>query len=98
MATERTPDLRLFFDILQTLNRINAPYMIIGGFAAAIYGNNRTTYDIDIVVDLHERHIQALAAAYPRRATMPIPSKCATQFGWASRSTLLTGRWEIKPT
>lgn len=65
MATERTPDLRLFFDILLTLDRINAPYMIIGGFAAAIYGNNRTTYDIDIVVDLNERHIQALAATYP---------------------------------
>ena len=65
MATERTPDLRLFFNILQTLDRINAPYMIIGGFAAAIYGNNRTTYDIDIVVNLKEHHIQALAAAYP---------------------------------
>jgi hypothetical protein len=65
VATERTPDLRLFFDILLTLDRIGAPYMIIGGFAAAIYGNNRTTYDIDIVVDLSERHIQALAAAYP---------------------------------
>jgi hypothetical protein len=65
VATERTPDLRLFFDILQTLDRIHAPYMIIGGFAAAIYGNTRTTYDIDIVVDLRERHIQALAAAYP---------------------------------
>jgi hypothetical protein len=55
----------LFFDILQTLDRIDSPYMIIGGFAAAIYGNNRTTYDIDIVVDLKEHHIQALAAAYP---------------------------------
>jgi hypothetical protein len=65
VPNERTPDLRLFFDILQTLDRINAPYMIIGAFAAAIYGNTRTTYDIDIVVDLQERHIQALAAAYP---------------------------------
>jgi hypothetical protein len=65
VANERTSDLRLFFDILQTLDRIDAPYMIIGGFAAAIYGNNRTTYDTDIVVDLKEHHIQALAAAYP---------------------------------
>jgi len=65
MPNERTPDLRLFFDILQTLDRINAPYMIIGAFAAAIYGNTRTTYDIDIVVDLNERHIAGLVAAYP---------------------------------
>jgi hypothetical protein len=65
MPNERTPDFRLFFDILQTLDRIQAPYMIIGAFAAAIYGNTRTTYDIDIVADLNEQHIQALAAAYP---------------------------------
>jgi hypothetical protein len=30
-----------------------------------MYGITRTTYDIDIVVDLKEQHIQALAAAYP---------------------------------
>ena len=65
MPNERTPDLRLFFDILQTLDRINAPYMIIGAFAAAIYGNTRTTYDIDIVVSLNEQQILALAATYP---------------------------------
>jgi hypothetical protein len=29
------------------------------------YGITRTTYDIDIVVDLNEGHIQALTAAYP---------------------------------
>jgi hypothetical protein len=39
--------------------------MIIGGFAAAMYGSTRTTYDIDIVVNLSEEHIEALAAAYP---------------------------------
>jgi hypothetical protein len=39
--------------------------MIIGGFAATMYGSTRTTYDIDIVVDLSEAHIEALAAAYP---------------------------------
>ena len=33
--------------------------MIIGGFAATMYGITRTTYDIDIVVDLKEPHIQA---------------------------------------
>lgn len=65
MPTEDRPDLSLFLDILQTLERIGAPYMIIGGFAATMYGITRTTYDIDIVVDLKEQHIQALAAAYP---------------------------------
>lgn len=39
--------------------------MIIGAFAATVYGITRVTYDIDIVVDLEEQHIQALADAYP---------------------------------
>jgi hypothetical protein len=39
--------------------------MIIGGFAATMYGINRMTFDIDIVVDLKEAHILALATAYP---------------------------------
>jgi len=59
------PDLSLFLDILRTLERIGAPYMIIGGFAATMYGITRTTFDIDIVVDLKEQHIRALAEAYP---------------------------------
>lgn len=65
MPNEDRPDLSLFLDILHTLEEIGAPYMIIGGFAATMYGITRTTYDIDIVVDLKERHIQALVAAYP---------------------------------
>lgn len=65
MPKARTPDLSLFLDILQTLESIGAPYMIIGAFAATVYGITRTTYDIDIVVELSEEHIAALAAAYP---------------------------------
>jgi hypothetical protein len=65
VSNERTPDLSLFLDILQTLGAIGAPYMIIGAFAATVYGITRTTYDIDIVVELSEEHIAALAAAYP---------------------------------
>ena len=65
MPNEPAPDLSLFLDILRTLEAIDAPYMIIGAFAAAVYGTTRTTYDIDIVVDLNEEHIEALVAAYP---------------------------------
>ena len=65
MPNERTPDLSLFLNILQTLEAIEAPYMIIGAFAATVYGITRTTHDIDIVVELNEGHIAALVAAYP---------------------------------
>jgi hypothetical protein len=67
VLNERPPDLSLFLDTLRvrTLEAISAPYMIIGAFAAIVYGSTRTTYDIDIVVDLGEEHIQALIDAYP---------------------------------
>jgi hypothetical protein len=65
VSSERTPDLNLFLDILRTLEDIDAPYMIVGAFAAIIYGSTRTTHDIDMVVDLSEEHIRALEASYP---------------------------------
>ena len=65
MPSERPPDLSLFIDILHTLEAIEAPYMIIGAFATTVYGITRVTYDIDIVVDLDDKHIEALVAAYP---------------------------------
>ena len=62
---QRVPDYGLFVDILLTLERIQAPYMVIGAFAAIIYGSRRTTFDIDIVVNLNRVQIDALVAAYP---------------------------------
>lgn len=48
MLSESAPDLSLFFDILRTLEHIQVPYMIIGAFAATLYGSTRVTYDIDV--------------------------------------------------
>lgn len=55
----------LYLDIIRTLERLNMPYAIIGAFAGMSYGVTRLTADVDIVVDLNESHVQALAAAYP---------------------------------
>jgi hypothetical protein len=65
VSTESKPDLSLFIDLLHTLEALNAPYAIIGAFAATVYGITRATFDIDIVVDLSEEHILALADRYP---------------------------------
>ncbi len=65
MPKSGNPDLSLFLDILKTLESLDIPYMIIGAFAGTVYGITRVTYDIDIVVNLDDAHIEALAEAYP---------------------------------
>lgn len=65
MPKMSNPGFNLFLDILLKLEELDIPYAIIGGFAATIYGITRTTFDIDIVVDLEEAHIQALSEAFP---------------------------------
>ncbi|NHZ71962.1 MAG: hypothetical protein GWP17_02620, partial [Aquificales bacterium] len=65
MPKALNPGLNLFLDILLKLESLGIPYAIIGGFAATMYGITRATFDIDIVVNLEEKHIQVLSAAYP---------------------------------
>jgi hypothetical protein len=65
VTTSPQPLAGLFLDVLVTLERIGAPYMVVGAFAALLYGVNRNTHDIDVVVDLSEQQVQALANAYP---------------------------------
>lgn len=77
------PGLNLFLDILFKLEELAIPYVIIGGFAATMYGITRTTFDIDIVVTLTEKNIQDLAAAYPlpRYYADPYQMRQAMQMG-----------------
>lgn len=65
MPSASKPDLTLYLSVLQQLEEHHIPYVVIGAFAALVYGINRSTHDIDIVVDMEEPHIQALAAAFP---------------------------------
>lgn len=58
-------DLSLYFDIIKTFEDLNVPYVIIGAYAAAVFGSTRVTYDIDIIADLNEYHIKAIAERYP---------------------------------
>ncbi len=39
--------------------------MIVGAFAGLVYGINRVTFDMDIVVDLREQDFEVLAAQFP---------------------------------
>jgi hypothetical protein len=78
-----SPGLNLFLDILVKLEELKIPYVVIGGFAATMYGTTRATFDIDIVVNMDEGDMHRLAAAYPspRYYADPEQMRKATQMG-----------------
>jgi len=49
--SDKFPPSRLFVTILQTLEAIDAPYVIIGAFAATAYGITRTTISVNLRPD-----------------------------------------------
>ncbi len=44
--------MNAFLRVIDALNREQEPYVVVGGFAALLHGNNRFTADLDLVVDL----------------------------------------------
>ncbi len=58
-------DLSLYFLVLRKLEELNIPYVVIGAFAATMYGIARTTHDVDILIALDESHVERLATAFP---------------------------------
>lgn len=57
--------ISFYYKVIQALEDIEAPYMIVGAFAGLAYGVNRVTFDVDILVDLREADFEALAAHFP---------------------------------
>ncbi len=49
----------LYFDILSGLEEKNVRYLIVGGYAAILFGANRMTNDMDIIVDLQVDNLKA---------------------------------------
>jgi hypothetical protein len=60
-----TQPLGFYADVLKALEEIDAPYMIIGAFAASEYGSDRITRDVDMIVALSESHMDSLALLFP---------------------------------
>jgi len=54
-----------FAPFLEPLERLALPYCITGSVAASVYGEPRLTADIDVVLLLKARDIQALRTAFP---------------------------------
>lgn len=66
MSAVRGDELRAFLAyVVSALETMNIPYMVVGGFAAIIYGEPRLTIDVDIVVDMRREHVRSFARAFP---------------------------------
>jgi hypothetical protein len=72
-----------YLDVVRALDEIDAPYMLVGAFAASAFGLRRATFDVDILVDLQERHFDALAARFPppRYYADPVQMRDSTRLG-----------------
>jgi len=66
MEQVRDYELKAFLTyVIGVLERLGIPYMVVGGFAAILYGEPRLTIDVDIVVDMGFEHIRPFMAAFP---------------------------------
>jgi len=57
--------VKFYIRIVRALDEIDAPYMIVGAFGGYAFGISRTTYDIDILVDLRNQDFEALSQRFP---------------------------------
>lgn len=59
-------ELQAFFArVIAVLERLEIPYMVVGGFAVITHGVPRSTMDVDIVADMRVKHIRPFVAAFP---------------------------------
>lgn len=57
--------IKFYSKVVRALDEIGAPYMIVGAFAGIPFGITRTTFDIDILVDLREQDFETLSQQFP---------------------------------
>jgi ribosomal protein S18 acetylase RimI-like enzyme len=95
------PAPETFCDVLEILNRENARYVVVSGFAVVMYGHKRDIVDLDIVVDPSPQeaqrclHALALAGFTP---SIPLPLEMVSvlrMFDRLSREIDVFGRYQI---
>ncbi len=54
---------RITLLVAHALEQVGVPYAVGGSLASSLHGVMRSTFDVDIVADMREEHIQPLVAA-----------------------------------
>ncbi len=57
--------LELLKYLFAVLEGAEIPYAVVGSFASGVWGEPRMTRDVDVVVQLDPRHVDALIALFP---------------------------------
>lgn len=64
-------ELQDFFKyVIDVLDDLQISYMVVGEFAAILYGEPRFTMDVDIVVDMQLPHVTSFVQAFPIRNSL----------------------------
>jgi len=56
---------KLLKKVVKVLEDANIGYMVTGSFASSLYGEPRSTHDIDIVVLIEKSNVKQLIEAFP---------------------------------
>ena len=60
------PDL--FSVFIKPINRLPVRYMVTGAAAVIIYGEPRLTHDVDLVLEMAEKDVEALLVIFPKQS------------------------------
>jgi hypothetical protein len=64
VTPDRLPDaIAVAVMVTGVFDRLGVPYVVGGSFASSVYGEPRSTNDIDVVADLRPRDVRPLVAA-----------------------------------
>lgn len=74
--------LGFYFDVVRALEEIGAAYMLVGAFAGSSFGVSRATFDVDMLVDLHEPQFDALASRFPPPRYYADPEQMRSSTHW----------------
>jgi hypothetical protein len=79
MAPKQLPDD--FRDFLDSLNKKNVKYLLLGGWAVGIYGAPRATADLDVFIATDDANINKLQAALYSFGAPTVPKEHFREIG-----------------
>jgi hypothetical protein len=93
MAQKRLPDD--FRDFLNSLNKNDVKYLLLGGWAVGIYGVPRATVDMDVFIAIDDENIEKLQKALYEFGAPTVPNDHFKELGKVFRMGRSPMRIEI---